>query len=227
MAGEPIRAVLLDAFGTLVEFEPPAPHLRAELRTRLGVEVGLAQAEAAIGAEIAYYRAGHDRGRDAESLRTLRLECGDVVRRALGLAAPVEEVTAALLAAIRFRAYPEAAAVLAGLRARGARLAVVSNWDASLPEVLDRVGLGGAVDAVLASAREGIAKPDARIFSRALARVGARARETVHVGDSVEYDVRGAEAAGVAPLLLLRDGATAPPGVPVIRALDELLSLPF
>jgi putative hydrolase of the HAD superfamily len=227
MAREPIRAVLLDAFGTLVDFEPPAPHLRAELRSRLGREITLAQAEAAIGAEIAFYRAEHHRGRDAVSLRTLRLECGEVVREALGLDDPVPDVTAALLAAIRFRSYPEAAATLAGLRARGVRLGVVSNWDVSLAQVLERVGLAGAVDAVLASAPEGIAKPDARLFTRALARLGARARETVHVGDSVEHDVRGAEAAGVAPVLLVRDGTAALPRVRCIRTLDELLGLPF
>jgi putative hydrolase of the HAD superfamily len=227
MAGEPIRAVLLDAFGTLVNFEPPAPHLRAELRCRLGVEITLAQAEAAIGAEIAFYRAEHHRGRDAASLRTLRLACGEVVREALGLADPVPDVTAALLAAIRFRAYPEVATTLAGLRARGARLGVVSNWDASLPEVLERVGLAGAIDAVVASAPEGVAKPDPRLFSRALTRLGARARETLHVGDSIEHDVRGAEAAGVAPVLLVRDGGAAPPGVRRIGTLDELLGLPF
>ena len=36
---ERTRAVLLDALGTLVHFEPPAPLLRAALRERLGIEV--------------------------------------------------------------------------------------------------------------------------------------------------------------------------------------------
>ena len=43
---------------------------------------------------------------------------------------------AALLAALRFAAYPDAAAALTAARARGARVIVVSNWDASLPRVL-------------------------------------------------------------------------------------------
>src|SRR5438034_2731051 len=51
------RAVLLDALGTLLTFDPPAGHLRDELRARLGVDVGAAAAEAAVRAEIAYYRA--------------------------------------------------------------------------------------------------------------------------------------------------------------------------
>ena len=46
------RAVLLDALGTLVELEPPAPRLREELAARFGVRVSLAAA------------ARCDRGRD-------------------------------------------------------------------------------------------------------------------------------------------------------------------
>src|SRR5688572_29706731 len=60
---ERTRAVLLDALGTLVHFEPPAPLLRAGLRERLGVEVTAEAAEAAIRDEIAYYRAHLHEGR--------------------------------------------------------------------------------------------------------------------------------------------------------------------
>ena len=48
-----VRAVLLDAMGTLIELEPPAPRLRAELRARAGLEVSEAEARAAMGEEIA------------------------------------------------------------------------------------------------------------------------------------------------------------------------------
>ena len=57
---------------------------------------------------------------------------------------PLADVQDALLAAIRFRAYPEVPAVLERLRAGGARLAVVSNWDVSLHDVLERTGLRAA-----------------------------------------------------------------------------------
>src|SRR4051812_39229423 len=50
------QAVLLDALGTLISFEPPAPRLRLALRERLGADVSEAAAEAAMRAEIAYYR---------------------------------------------------------------------------------------------------------------------------------------------------------------------------
>src|SRR3954447_6000877 len=58
-----MKAILLDAMGTLIGFEPPAPHLQAQLHAR-GYEIGLDEAKRAIRDEITYYRAHLDDGRD-------------------------------------------------------------------------------------------------------------------------------------------------------------------
>ena len=58
-----------------------------------------------------------------------------------------------MMSAIRFRAFPDAAPALAELRGLGLKLVCVSNWDVSLPEVLERCGLDGALDGVVTSAR--------------------------------------------------------------------------
>ena len=83
---------------------------------------------------------------------------------------PADDLQAALLASLRFRPYPEVPGVLRELRAAGKRLVVVSNWDVSLHDVLAATGLDALVDAVLTSAEEGVAKPDPRLFERALTR---------------------------------------------------------
>jgi putative hydrolase of the HAD superfamily len=137
--------------------------------------------------------------------------------------ASVEQLTAALLDALAFSAYPDSAPALRALRADGWALVVVSNWDASLHERLAETGLAGLVDGAVASAELGAAKPDGAIFARGLALAGARAGDAWHVGDSVEADVEGALAAGIRPVLICREGE--PPvldGVPVIRGLDAL-----
>jgi putative hydrolase of the HAD superfamily len=217
----PIRAVLLDALGTLVELERPWPHLVAELEAR-GVVVAEEQARAAMLAEMAYYRAHHDEAGDWPGLKDLRRRCAAVVQEELGLALPLQDVLDALLGAIRFRAYPEVPAALARLRERGVRLAVVSNWDVSLHDVLERTDLRRHVDAVVISAEEGVAKPDPAIFRIALERLDAEAAVTVHVGDSLEHDVAGARAAGLQAVLVARDGAAAPEGVRAVSSLAEL-----
>lgn len=121
-----------------------------------------------------------------------------------------------------YSAYEEVQEVLDGLRDRGLRLAVVSNWEPDLPDVLMRAGLDGRFDVVVASAAVRAAKPDPRIFRIALDAMGISPSEAVHVGDSYEADVRGARGAGVHPVLLDRDLLYHDVDCDLIRNLREL-----
>ena len=215
--------------GTLLRLEDPGPRLRAALRERFGTDVGSDAARAAMRAEIAYYRAHLHEGRDAASLALLRERSAAAMRPALPAAlagAPDAELTAALLDAIAFSAYPDVPPALRALRAAGCALVVVSNWDASLGERLAETGVAELVDGALASAEVGSAKPDHLIFARALALAGVDAGRAWHAGDDVEADVEGALAAGIRPVLVRRDGRPPElPGVPVLESLDGLPEL--
>ena len=218
-----MRLVLLDALGTLVELEPPAPHLVAALRER-GVAVTEEEAWRALAAEIAFYREHHDDARDRAGLADLRARCTDVLRAALPPhARATNDLQGALLASLRFRPYPEVPGVLRGLRERGLGLVIVSNWDVSLHDVLADTGLDTLVDRTLTSAEEGVAKPDPALFARALD--GVPPAEAIHVGDSLDADVAGARAAGITAVLVARDGEAAPPGVTAIPSLAQLPGL--
>jgi putative hydrolase of the HAD superfamily len=226
------RAVLLDALGTLLALVPPAPALAQELRVRHGIELSGAQAERAFHAEIAYYRAHHDEGRDEASLDGLRRRCAAALHAALPAAAAAEisvtQLLPVMLAALRFQVYPDAQPTLALLRTYGLGLVVVSNWDVSLPGVLRAVGLARLLDGVITSADVGAPKPESPIFHAALACAGVSAAQAVHVGDSAVHDVAGALRAGIAPVLLRRAGgsaADAPVTAPVIHSLSELPAL--
>lgn len=211
MGAHPRTAVSLDALGTLVELEPPAPRLVRALALR-GVEVGVDAAERAFAAEIAYYLDHHLEGGDPESLNALRDRCAEVLGASLGVA----DVREPMLEALHFRAFPDAAPALEALRSRGVARVVVSNWDCSLPSVLAEAGLLGLVDGVVSSAQAGAAKPDPAPFRAGLELVGARPSEALHVGDSEEKDVQGARAAGMEAVLISREGRGA------IRSLAEL-----
>ena len=221
------RALLIDGLGTLVSLAPPAPALRCELARRFGIEVSEEEAGRALGAEIAFYRAHMSLGRDLDSLAALRRRCAEVLREALPAsdrlaAIDVEALTEALLGALRFDAYPDARPALLRARAAGARIVVVSNWDVSLAEVLERVGLAPLLDGVVTSAAVGAAKPQPAIFAHALALAGVGAERARHVGDTLDEDVRGASACGIPAVLLCRNGEAAPADVPTIGGLDEL-----
>ena len=226
-----VQAVLLDAAGTLVGLEPPAPRLTRLLAERFGIEVGEPDAAAAFRVEVAYYRVHMQQGRDAASLQELRRECAEVLFTALPDPGPLARIgsgarTALLLDCLRFRAFPEVPEVLAVLRSAGMRLVVASNWDCSLPDVLDHVGLADAVDGFVSSALLGAVKPDPRLLLSAAETAGVEPGSAVHVGDSVAEDVAAARAAGIPVVLVDRDDrGHAPDGVPSIPSLRELPGL--
>jgi putative hydrolase of the HAD superfamily len=193
------EAVFLDALGTLVELEPPWVHLRPGLPD----EISDQRLEAAVRAEMAYYKQHAEEGKDPDSLADLRRRCAGVLSRELG----VEVSARALVDAVRLRPYPDAALALEALAERGARRLVVSNWDSSLGEVLERCGLAGRLDGWVSSAEVGASKPDPAIFGRALQLAGVAPEAALHVGDTPEEDRAGAVAAGIRALIIDRDGS--------------------
>ena len=209
-----------------MELEDPWTAIVRELRDR-GAVVAPADARRALEAEMTYYRANHAGAVDAPSLELLRDRCAAVLRDHLPAPArdlPISQLRSALLAGLRFRAFPDAAPTLDGLRAAGRALAIVSNWDVSLHAVLEQTGLAGRVDAVVTSAEVGVAKPDPAIFRIALERLGGlRPTDALHVGDDPASDLAGARAAGIPVLLVDRAsrGDDAAPGV--ISSLGALL----
>lgn len=86
---------------------------------------------------------------------------------------------------------------------------IVSNADGTVADVLGSIGLlqvgpgpGVEVHAIIDSGAVGVAKPDPAIFELALATVGTTPDRAIHVGDAYQYDVLGARAAGVRPVLV-------------------------
>jgi HAD superfamily hydrolase (TIGR01509 family) len=94
-----------------------------------------------------------------------------------------------------WRPYPDTAEVLAALRARGVRVAVVSNIGWDLRPVFAAHGLEDLVDAFVLSFECGRQKPDPAIFRAACEELGVPPQETLMVGDDRRAD-GGAAALG-------------------------------
>ena len=93
---------------------------------------------------------------------------------------------------------------IADLHDAGIPLAIVSNADGTVADILVDAGACQAGDGpltpvsiVVDSGAVGVAKPDPKIFDFALEALGTQPGRTLHVGDSVHYDVGGARAAGL------------------------------
>ena len=109
------------------------------------------------------------------------------------------------------RAYPEVPEVLEALD--GTPMAVVSNADdAMLKEILSRNRL--AFDVVVSSEACRAYKPAAEIFEVAVRELGVPPGEVLHVGDSLDADVAGAQRLGMRTAWVNRAGEAVRPGGP-------------
>ncbi|MEI7894859.1 MAG: HAD-IA family hydrolase [Myxococcales bacterium] len=86
------------------------------------------------------------------------------------------------------------------LRTRGVQVAVVSNSEGTLEELLDSLGL--VFDTVIDSGRVGVEKPEPRIFELALERTHTTADHALHLGDSFPADIVGARLAHLRAALI-------------------------
>jgi FMN phosphatase YigB (HAD superfamily) len=95
---------------------------------------------------------------------------------------------------------------LEALRARGIRLAVISDIHVDLRPAFEAAGLGGLVDAFTLSFEQGVQKPDPLMFTRTLDELGVAAEDALMVGDRSRPDGAAVES-GITTLLLppLRD----------------------
>lgn len=104
-------------------------------------------------------------------------------------------------------------------------VAAVTNGNACL----ERAGLSRFFDFSISARDAGCTKPSRQIFHLACQRAGVRPDETLHAGDDIECDVRGALAAGLHAAWINRDGQTrllAPPAITLtsLSALADYLS---
>lgn len=92
--------------------------------------------------------------------------------------------------------YPQAAKCLAGLHEKY-RIGIIAN---QIPGTADRMkayGLLPMLDLIVASAEEGVEKPDLRIFRAALERANCRPGNAVMIGDRIDNDIVPAKKAGM------------------------------
>ena len=91
----------------------------------------------------------------------------------------------------------------------------------------ERLGLEKLFDFIVMSVEHGgIEKPDPRIFDVAIREAGCEPHELLHVGDHIEYDVRGAIDAGVRSVWLNRTSEIRPTDIKPDLEVQTMTELP-
>ncbi len=207
-----LRAVFLDAGGTLLR---PWPSVGA-VYARVGARHGFHATEQDM--QAAFHTAWKSlKARPHQSLTTSdktwwrrlvfeTLDTFGVAGNEASRQAYFEELYEAFAHRDAWRLDPDAPGVIQELRGRGLHVGVISNWDARLRPLLGELDLAGSLDSITVSCEVKAEKPAMKVFHAALRKAGVNAPEALHVGDSYEEDVRGAQAAGMQAVLVGRSG---------------------
>jgi putative hydrolase of the HAD superfamily len=198
----PITAVTFDVGGTLVEPWPSVGHVYAEVAARFGIT------EIAPDALNRQFAAAWKGRRDFDYSRAAWQEVVNQTFARLWPEPPGQRCFDAIYehfaTAAAWRLFDDVLPALAALKARGLKLAVVSNWDERLRPLLRDLRLDVHFDAFAISHETGCTKPAPEIFQRAVAQLDVPPACILHIGDSATEDVAGARAAGISATLLDR-----------------------
>jgi 2-haloacid dehalogenase len=199
-----IRAVVFDAYGTLLDFHaamarhaarlgPNWPQISADWRTKQ--------------TEYSWVRSLAGAAHHRDFWRLTEESLGFVAARH-GIADPA--LLADVLAAYRvLDAYPDAAAVLTALRDRGLGRAILSNGEPSmLAAAVGSAGLTDLLDAVISVEDAGVFKPDPRVYRLAERHFGLEAGQMAFISSN-PWDAFGAQAHGFRVFWVNRAGQPA------------------
>lgn len=228
-----LRAITFDAGNTLLFCDPSPAEIYATHLSRLGRQV-LAEDVGPVFAEewsLMQQQKRPEVDRYGSVPGGEKAWWGQFVRRVLTRLdhdAPWEPLLENLYAAFAddvWKVYPDTRRTLDQLAERGLRLAVISNWDRRLPDILRSLQLTDHFEVITVSAIEGVEKPAPDIFLRSLERMELPPAAALHVGDSPLEDYEGATGAGLQALLIDRNGLFASSEYHRVSALSEIPDL--
>ena len=118
--------------------------------------------------------------------------------------------------------YDDVLPFLHDARGRGLKIAIVSNCDENTRDLLDELGITALVDTLILSCEVHAAKPDPKIYTRALDALGAASESALFVDDNAGF-CAAATKLGIAAARITRGRPQAEiPGLTTVRTLPEL-----
>ena len=121
------------------------------------------------------------------------------------------------------RLFPDVPGLLAAAEDERLPVALLTNSAQAPTRVkLEALDLVDRFDVVVTTDTLGFGKPDPRVYLEACRLLGAEPDRVLCIGDSIEWDVLGAEAAGLRAVWLDREGRGTSEPVVAVRGLDEV-----
>jgi putative hydrolase of the HAD superfamily len=192
-----MRAVVFDLWNTLAVWPD---NLSQGFRERWSSHIGRSLEDV----DAAWYASGAYELRESGPIAVaLRSVCD-----ALDVEADIDELVRWRIEVARKAVVPNEGVVetLGELRRRGFRVGLVSNCTEDVALVWAESLFAPLFDAAVLSATAGCLKPDRRIYELVCAKLGVEPRECLFVGDGANDELRGAQDAGMTPVLIHPEG---------------------
>jgi len=197
-----IRAVTFDVGGTLITPWPSVGHVYAEVAARHGA--GQLQPDVLNRQFASAWRRlqNFNHGREEWAALVDETFSGFVPKPPSETFFP--ELYDRFSEARAWHIYEDVLPALNALAGLDLHLGIVSNWDDRLGPLLHQLGLSKFFEAIVVSCDVGFAKPSPVIFEHTSKKLGVPLEQILHVGDSLEFDIAGAQSAGCAAVLIER-----------------------
>ena len=222
-----IRAIILDAVGTLIHPDPPAPLVYAQVGKRCGTRYD------ADAVKTRFLRAFEQEEQTDRRLGWRTSEAREIERWRHIVANVLDDVSnpedcfQALFEHFgrpeAWRCEPDTGKVLTDLTQRGFVLGMASNYDSRLHKVMAGKPELRPIEHVIISSEVGWRKPAPEFFTAIWRIVELPADQILYVGDDLINDVQGAQSAGLHAVWFAPNGTNNSTSQTCINQLTELV----
>ncbi len=209
-----IKAIFFDWFYTLARLEPPRYQLYSQAFREFGIELSPEKVMRGILVADQYFFEENAKSpvveRSPEEQVKLYIYYPNAILTEAGVKAP-EELPLKIMKRVReqfkevtFALFDDVLPTLKELKQKNLALGLLTNLDSDMVSICRGLGIESYISFVVTAKEAGTDKPSPPIFLAALDKAGVNASESVHIGDQYKFDVIGARAVGINPILIDR-----------------------
>lgn len=209
-----IKAVFLDWFNTLAQYQPPREELQSQALRESGIMVSPRELLPGVVAADNFYLEENalspvEKREPAEQAR-IHAHYQNIILTQVRVKADQELLmkilkrVGELFKSVSFVLFDDVLTTLKVLKGRMLIVGLLTNASKNMISIYRQLGLEPYLDFVITSDEAGADKPNPPIFLAALERAKVNASEAFHVGDQYKIDILGARGVGINPILIDR-----------------------
>ncbi len=226
-----ITTISFDAGGTILFNDPGIPEIFSRVARRRGHSINAQEVSPYLPALNEYYEQEYERNGDFWCKHDQAVQIWLDMYALMARYAHINDsglpkaIYDEYLKACNWRIFKDVLPFLKYVKLKKYKTVIVSNWDATLENLIRSLGLLPYFNEVIASAAVGTRKPEPAIFEIALERMQCRADEMIHIGDLPQADGDGPSRCNIMPLIIDRKNEHTDTPFQCVTSMSEIPAL--